>query len=121
MMEIAKKFFETCESGKGWEGCAKYCNKEASFAAQNKALETIDTLEGYTDWMRTFLEQVSDTSSDIKGFATDESRGLVMVFGGLNGTPIGGSKEKRFSTDFVYAIEFEGGKIEHVTKIWHYT
>ena len=31
MLETAEKFFEACETGKGWDGCAEYCTDTASF------------------------------------------------------------------------------------------
>jgi hypothetical protein len=31
---VAKKFFEACETGKGWERCKEYCKPDATFSAQ---------------------------------------------------------------------------------------
>jgi hypothetical protein len=53
--EQAQKFFETCETGNGWEGCKDYCQPQATFSAQADALGGVDTLEGYTDWMKGLL------------------------------------------------------------------
>jgi hypothetical protein len=49
--QTAEQFFEACETGKGWRGCQQYCHQDATFSAQAGALNGVDTLEGYTDWM----------------------------------------------------------------------
>ena len=43
--EIAKQFFEACESGKGWEGCKAYCNTNATFSAQAEPLAGVNNLQ----------------------------------------------------------------------------
>ena len=42
--EVAGKFFEACETGKGWEGCKAYCTQEATFSAQASPLAEVKTL-----------------------------------------------------------------------------
>lgn len=121
MRETAEKFFEACEAGHGWDGCKIYCSDTASFSAEAVALEDIKTLEDYTEWMRVLYDRVSDVSYDIKGFAMDESRNVVLAFGVFHGTPIGDGPQTSFSTNYVYSIEFEGSKIRHLTKIWNDT
>lgn len=32
--EQAEKFFDACETGKGWDGCRQYCQPQATFSAQ---------------------------------------------------------------------------------------
>jgi hypothetical protein len=32
--EVADKFFQACETGKGWDGCKSYCTANATFSAQ---------------------------------------------------------------------------------------
>jgi hypothetical protein len=49
MTEAARKFFELCEAGKGWEACQAYCAPDASFSAQAEPLAEITTLQGYAD------------------------------------------------------------------------
>jgi predicted ester cyclase len=121
MVETAEKFFEACEVGKGWDGCAQYCTDNASFTAEAVALEHLKTLEGYCDWLNALYDRVSDVSYQIKGFALDKPRNVVMAFGVFKGTPIGEGEQKSFSTNYVYAMEFDGDKIGHVTKIWNDT
>jgi hypothetical protein len=43
--ETAGRFFDACESGKGWEGCQQYCHPGATFSAQAGALADVRTLE----------------------------------------------------------------------------
>src|SRR6185436_8726044 len=50
--ETAERFFDACETGKGWDGCQQYCHPSATFTAQAGALAGVETLQGYTDWMK---------------------------------------------------------------------
>jgi len=52
MTEVGRKFFDACETGKGWEGCKAYCKPDATFAAQAEPLADIKTLRNYTEWMK---------------------------------------------------------------------
>ena len=52
ILEQAKLFFDVCETGKGWDGCKAYCHPDATFSAQAGVLSEIDTLEGYSEWMK---------------------------------------------------------------------
>ena len=56
--ETAEGFFDACETGKGWEGCQQYCHAGATFSAQAGALEGVDTLQAYTEWMKGLLVPV---------------------------------------------------------------
>jgi hypothetical protein len=53
--ETAKKFFDACETGQGWQRCQEYCHPGATFSAQAAALAGVDTLEAYTEWMKGLL------------------------------------------------------------------
>ncbi len=121
ILDTAEKFFDACEAGKGWQGCAEFCTNKASFSAEAVALEEINTLEGYADWMRALYNRVTDVSYEIKGIAVDESRTVVLAYGVFHGTPIGEGEQKSFSTNYVYSMEFQGDKIGHLTKIWNDT
>src|SRR5690348_13747919 len=50
--ETAELFFDACESGKGWDACQAYCHEGATFSAQAGALQGVDTLQAYTEWMK---------------------------------------------------------------------
>ena len=121
---IAKQFFDACETGKGWQGCAKYCTPNATFSAQAEPLADLKTLEQYTDWMKGLLTFIPDGRYVVKSFATDDDRKSVCAFGVFSGTHSGQGGPcpptgKSTSTDYVYVMEFEGDKIRHMTKIWN--
>ena len=91
----AMLFFDACETGKGWDGCREYCHPDASFSAQSGVLSEINTLEGYSEWMNNLLTPVP----------------------GGPGEPTG----RTVAADYVYAMEFDGDGIKHMTKIWNDT
>ncbi len=123
-MDTAKNFFEACETGKGWAECAQYCAAEASFSCQSVALADTHTLEAYVEWMKGLLVPLPDGQYELKGFAEDVERGVVLAFAVFHGThttdggPIAPTNQA-VSADYVYAMEFAGGKITHMTKIWN--
>lgn len=124
MKENAEKFFEACETGKGWEGCQQFCHMQATFSAQADALAGVDTLEGYTDWWKGVLPLMSDGAYELRSFAVDEGRNNVTAYAVFRGThteeggpvpPTG----KKAEADYVYIMDFEGEKIRHMTKVWN--
>jgi predicted ester cyclase len=122
--EVAEKFFEACETGKGWDGCKAYCKANATFSAQAEPLLEIKSLEGYANWMKAMLGLLPDGRYDLKSFATDEKRRNVAAYAVFHGTHTGQGGPvpptgKAIATDYVYVMEFDGEKIRHVTKIWH--
>ena len=123
-LDTTMAFFDACETGKGWAECAQYCSAEASFSCQSVALADTHTLEAYTEWMKGLLVPLPDGRYELKGFAEDAGRGLVMGFAVFHGThsadggpmaPTG----KSVAADYVYAMQFENGKISHMTKVWN--
>jgi predicted ester cyclase len=122
--DTAERFFDTCETGGGWESCRQYCHADASFSAQASALDGIDTLEGYTEWMRGMLTPCPDGRYELRAFAADEERGSVMGFAVFNGTHTGEGGPvpptgQKVAADYVYVMDFDGDKIRHMTKIWN--
>ena len=122
--EIAGKFFDACETGKGWEGCKQYCKPDATFSAQAEPLAEIATLQQYTEWMKGLLTPIPDGRYELKSFATDEQRKSVSAFAVFSGTHTGPGGPcpptgKRVKSDYVYVMEFDGDKIRRMTKIWH--
>lgn len=123
-LEQAKHFFEACETGKGWEACQAFCHPAATFSAQSAAIADIATLEGYADWMKNLFTPIPDGHYELKSFSEDEQRQCVTAFAVFHGTQTGpgGPVEptgKTVAADYVYAIEFDGELISHVTKIWN--
>jgi steroid delta-isomerase-like uncharacterized protein len=124
VVEVARAFFDACETGKGWEGCQQFCTPEATFSAQAEALDEVRTLEQYTDWMKGLLTILSDAGYEVKSFAADEARGNVMAYAVFHGTHTGDGGPvpptgKTAHADYVYVMEFEGDRIRHMTKIWN--
>ncbi|WOH38811.1 ester cyclase [Thalassotalea fonticola] len=125
-LEQAKQFFEACETGKGWDVCKTYCHQGATFSAQTTALADIESLEGYTEWMKNLFTPIPDGRYNLRFFAEDEARECVAAYAVFHGTQTGpgGPGEptgKTIEADYVYAIQFEGDLIRHMTKIWNDT
>ncbi|MBK1877300.1 ester cyclase [Pelagicoccus mobilis] len=124
--ETAKKFFEACETGKGWEGCSTYCHPDASFSAQAGALAEVKTLEAYTEWMKGLLGPVPDGRYELRFFAEDQARSCVAAYAVFYGTHTGeggpiAPTGKTVEADYVYNMQFDGTQIKHMTKIWNDT
>jgi len=122
--DIAEQFFDACETGKGWDGCAQYCHPGATFAAQVDALDGIETLEAYTEWMKGLLIPLPDGNAEVRSFAVDEARNNVAAFGVFRGTHTGEGGPvpptgKGAAADYVYVMDFDGDRIRHMTKIWN--
>jgi len=122
--DTAAQFFDACETGEGWEGCKQFCHAEATFASQAEALADVETLEGYTDWMKGLLTPVPDGRYQLRAFAVDDARSSVTAFAVFQGTHTGEGGPvpptgKSVSADYVYVMEFKDGKISHMTKIWN--
>jgi len=81
--EIAAKFFEACETGKGWDGCKAYCKPNATFSAQAEPLADVRTLQQYTDWMKAVLTFIPDGRYELRSFATDDKGKSVCAYGRL--------------------------------------
>jgi len=120
---IAERFFEACETGKGWEACKTYCKPDATFSCQAEPLAEVRTLQGYTDWMRGMLGILPDGRYELKSFAADDKRNTITAFAVFHGTHTGAGGPpptgKSISSDYVYAMEFDGDRIRHMTKIWN--
>ena len=120
----AMNFFDACETGKGWEVCKEWCHADAGFSCQADALADVTTVEGYTGWMAGLLGPVPDGHYELKSFAFDADRGNVSAFGVFHGTHTGdggpvAATGKAIAADYVYVMDFEDGKIRHMTKIWN--
>jgi ketosteroid isomerase-like protein len=124
MLDTAKAFFHACESGEGWDACRQHCHPDASFSAQAGPLGDIDTVKEYTGWMQAQYEAIPDIEYEVTSLAVDEDCGNVCVCAVLRGTHTGEGGPvpptgQRVESDYAYVMEFEDGKIEHLTKIWN--
>jgi steroid delta-isomerase-like uncharacterized protein len=122
--DTAKAFFDACDKGEGWEACSPYCHADAGFSAQAEPLAEISTLKDYADWMKGVAGLLPDARYEVKSFATDPERNNVSAYAVFSGTHTGEGGPvpptgKSMSTDYVYVMDFEDGKIRHLTKIWN--
>jgi len=120
----AQAFFDACETGKGWEGCSRYCSPNATFSAQAEPLLETKTLAQYTDWMKAMTAILPGARYEVKSFATDVARNNVTAYGIFHATHTGQGGPipptgRSTSTDYVYVMQFDGDKIVHMTKIWN--
>jgi predicted ester cyclase len=122
--KIAREFFDACEAGKGWDACKAYCRPDATFAAQAEPLDGVRTLEQYTDWMKGLMSFMPDGRYALKSFAVDDERKNVSAYAVFIGTHTGQGGPcpptgKRVASDYVYVMDFDGDRIQHMTKIWN--
>jgi predicted ester cyclase len=120
----AERFFDACETGKGWSECQQYCHADATFSAQAGALAGVDTLQGYTEWMKGLLVIAPDGRYELRSFAVDDARSNVAAYAIFRGTHTGEGGPvpptgKSVEADYVYVMQFEGDRIRHMTKIWN--
>ena len=123
-IETAKAFLDACDTGKGWQGSAQYCTPDATFSCQAGALADIHTLEAYTEWTKWLLGPLPDGHYELKGLAVDSERDVVLAFAVFHGAHTGDGGPipptgKKAATDYTYAMEFAGGKVAHMTKVWN--
>jgi ketosteroid isomerase-like protein len=123
MTETASAFFTACEKGRGWDACRAYCTSDATFTCQAEPLADVTTLQQYTEWMKGLLTVLTDGSYELKSFATDAERNNVCAYAVFTGTHLAGGPcpptGKTTHSDYVYVMQFEGGKIAHMTKVWN--
>ncbi|MGE0449572.1 MAG: ester cyclase [Vicinamibacterales bacterium] len=122
--ESARLFFEACETGKGWEGCQQYCHENATFSAQTGALEGVNTLSAYAEWMKGLFTPIPDARYELRSFATDQERNNVAAYAVFHGTHTGEGGPvpptgNQLAADYVYVMQFDGDRIRHLTKIWN--
>jgi predicted ester cyclase len=122
--ESADRFFDACETGGGWESCKEFCHPDATFSGQAGALDGIESVKAYTEWWKGFLPLVPDGGYEIKSFAVDSERNNVCAFAVFSGTQTGEGGPvpptgNKVVADYVYVMDFDGGRIRHLTKIWN--
>ncbi len=122
--ETAQSFFQACETGQGWDTCAQFCNDSATFACQADALAETTTLAAYCEWMKGLLTPIPDGRYVLTGFAMDEARNTAIATAEFHGTQTGEGGPvpptgKSVVSDYAYVMQFDGGKIRHMTKIWN--
>lgn len=122
--DVALAFMHSCDTGMGWQACEHLCEPDASFVAQCDQLAGVADLRIYCDWVRDLLKCMPDSKYEVRSLGIDDARNNVTIFAVLTGTHTaeGGPMAptgKAFSADYVYALEFSGNRIRHLTKIWN--
>ena len=122
--DAAERFFDACETGKGWAVCQSDCHPGATFSAQTGALAGVETLEAYTEWMKGLFTPVPDGRYELRAFAVDEGRSTAIAYAVFRGTHSGpggpvAPSGKQVEADYVYVMKFDGDRIRHMTKIWN--
>ena len=123
-IDVARAFFEACETGQGAAGVAPFIHADATFSAQSGAIAEIASLADYADWMKGLLGILPDGAYELTAFAEDEPRQTVVasaVFTGTHtaeGGPVPATGQTAQS-DYVYVIRFSQGKVSHMTKVWN--
>ncbi len=74
--------------------------------------------------MKGLFTPAPDGRYELKSFAVDEGRNNVIAYGVFRGTHTGEGGPvpptgKAVEADYVYVMDFDGGKIRHMTKIWN--
>ena len=123
-MQLARHFFDACETGKGWSECQQYCTAEATFSSQTDLFGDTKTLEAYTDAMAHLTQPLPDLRYEMIAFEMDEKRGSICAAATFHATHTGEGgpvppTHKSVATEYCYVIRFDGEKISHMTKIWN--
>ncbi|ABE51251.1 Hypothetical protein Mbur_0243 [Methanococcoides burtonii DSM 6242] len=87
-------------------------------------MDGINTVEGYTEWMKNLLTPIPDGHYELLFLAEDEERNSVAACAVFHGTQIGPGGPvpptgKTAAADYTYLMIFEGNLIKHMTKIWN--
>ena len=119
ILTTARAFFDACDYGKSWSECERYCHPNATFETEAETLKNVDTLAIYCDWMVDALAMFDENVAvEIKAEAHDQTRDIVLIYAEIRGNVIIWPEPMFAKTNYVYAIQFDEGKIRHMTKIW---
>ena len=124
--DIAKQFFEACETPLGWAGCAPFVADGAAFTAQSEPLVDVTTVEAYCEWMKGFGTVTAPGARyELHASAFDEATQQAMFFATYHarhtgeGGPVPPTNQETQS-HYVYVVQMNGeNKVAHLTKIWN--
>jgi len=124
--DVAKKFFDACDTGAGWEGCKEYVADSATFEAQSEPLVDIATVEAYCEWSKGFGTVTAPGASyDLHSSSYDEETRTAVFFGTYHAkhTGEGGPVPptgKETQTHYVYCLTMDASdKVAKMVKIWN--
>jgi glutathione S-transferase len=120
----AIKFFEACETSKGYEACKEFMTPDATFAAQSEPLLEIKTLKGYVEWMEGFgTTTCPGNRYDLHSVTSGKD--TVVFFATFHGTHTGAGGPvdptgKTTQSEYVYVLTFNpAGLISGMKKVWN--
>jgi hypothetical protein len=124
--DIAKGFFEACDSAAGWDGCKQYVANGASFVAQSEPLVDVTTVEAYCEWSKGFGTVTAPGATyELHSSSYDEKTRTAVFFATYHakhtgeGGPVPPTR-KETHTHYVYCITMNNSdKVERVVKIWN--
>ena len=88
MADIAMKFFEACEVGKGWGRARRTARRTHLSSAKRNPWQRSAPCRP-TDWMQGLMMMLPDGRYDMKSFAIDELRNNVTAYAVFSGTQVG--------------------------------
>jgi len=124
-LENAKKFFQACETSKGWAGCKQYVTMEATFVAQSEPLVDITTVEAYCEFMAGMGVVAPGATYDLHTVSYDEETNSAVFFATYHakhtgeGGPIPPTQMETHS-HYVYILTMNAdNKVEKMVKVWN--
>ena len=124
--ENAKKFFDACETGAGWDGCKEFVADGATFLAQAEALAEVKTVETYCDWMKGLVHDIAPGATyDLHASAYDEETSTAIFFAVFRGKHTGEGGPvlptgKETNSEYVYVLTMDdSGKVAKMVKVWN--
>ena len=124
--ENAKRFFHACDSLEGWAGCRQYVAPSAGFKAQADPLTDIDTVEGYTQWMAAFgNDVVPGCSYDLHSQSWDEETRTATFFATFVGVHSGDGGPvpptgKETNSHYAYVLQMNSDDlVAAMVKVWN--
>ena len=87
--ETAEQFFDACETGKGWDVCRALLPRGRDLLGPGRGAGGVETVQGYTEWMKGLFTPVPDGSYEVRSFAVDDARQNVAAYGIFRGTHTG--------------------------------
>ena len=123
--ENAKKFFDACESCKGWEGCKPYVADGATFTAQSEPIADMNSVQTYCDWMAGMATIAPDCSYDLHASSYDEVSNVAIFFATFHakhtgeGGPVPPTNKETHS-HYVYILSMDtDNKVKNMVKVWN--
>ena len=124
--EVAKNFFNACETPLGWEGCKAFVSPNSSFQAQSEPLAEMNTIEAYCDWMKAFgTVTAAGAHYTLHSSAWDEATNTALFFATYHATHVGDGgpvppTQQSTNSHYVYVIEIgDDNLVTRLTKIWN--